>query len=273
VPRIDLIDETFVVAPATRVAEQIRNPRCWRSWWPDLRLTTYQDRADAGVRWNVTGALVGSMEVWIEPWGDGVILHYYLRADPVGPRQQRSDRDEVRARAIRAKEIFWRLKDDLEGDRPPGCGRAGYGASMPDQSTQSITIEATPGRIMDVIADFPAYPEWAGAVQRCEVLDAAADGRARQVRFLLDAGVVKDDYVLEYDWAADDSRVDWHLVRGQMQKSQTGSYELRQQGDSTEVTYTLAVDLSIPMLGMFKRKAEKVIMDTALRELKKRVEG
>lgn len=143
---------------------------------------------------------------------------------------------------------------------------------MADQSTQSIVIDAPPEQIMAVIADFPAYPEWAGFVQSCEVLDTSPSGRALRVRFLLDAGVVKDDYVLEYDWAADDSRVDWQLVKGQMQKSQTGSYELRAQGDSTEVTYTLAVDLSIPMLGMFKRKAEKVIMDTALRELKKRVE-
>ena len=39
------------------------------------------------------------------------------------------------------------------------------------------------------------------------------------------------------------------------------------------MTYTLAVELSIGMLGMFKRKAEKMIMDTALRELKRRVEG
>ncbi len=144
---------------------------------------------------------------------------------------------------------------------------------MADESTQSIVIDAAPGDIMAVIADFPAYPEWAGFVKRCEVLDRAADdGRARQVRFELDAGVVKDDYVLEYDWAADDARVDWHLVSGQMQKSQTGSYVLAPHGDGTEVTYSLAVDLSIPMLGMFKRKAEKVIMDTALRELKKRVE-
>jgi len=39
------------------------------------------------------------------------------------------------------------------------------------------------------------------------------------------------------------------------------------------VTYRLAVDVKIPMLGMLKRKAEKVIIDTALKELKKRVEG
>jgi hypothetical protein len=29
----------------------------------------------------------------------------------------------------------------------------------------------------------------------------------------------------------------------------------------------------MPLLGMMKRKAEKVIIDTALKELKKRVEG
>lgn len=143
---------------------------------------------------------------------------------------------------------------------------------MADESTQSIVIDAPPGQIMAVIADFDAYPEWVGFVKSCQVLDTGPE-HARQVRFVLDAGVVKDDYVLEYDWAEDDSRVDWHLVSGQMQKSQTGSYVLRPQGEATEVTYTLAVDLSIPMLGMFKRKAEKVIMDTALRELKKRVEG
>lgn len=132
-------------------------------------------------------------------------------------------------------------------------------------------IDAPPERIMAVIADFPAYPQWAGSVQSCEVLSTDADGRAARVRFLLDAGVVKDDYVLEYDWS-DDREVRWHLVSGQMQKSQVGSYVLADRGDATEVSYTLAVDLNIPMLGMFKRKAEKVVMDTALKELKKRVE-
>jgi carbon monoxide dehydrogenase subunit G len=143
---------------------------------------------------------------------------------------------------------------------------------MADQSTQSIVIDAPPGKIMDVIADFAAYPEWAASVKTCEVVAEGVGGRASQVHFVIDAGVVKDDYVLEYDWSGDD-RVDWHLVRGQMQKAQQGSYVLAAEGGGTKVTYQLAVDLNIPMLGMFKRKAEKVIMDTALKELKKRVEG
>ena len=144
---------------------------------------------------------------------------------------------------------------------------------MADQSTQSIEIDAAPADIMAVIADFAAYPEWAGSVKTCEVVASTGGVRAHQVHFVIDAGVVKDDYVLEYDWSGD-ARVDWHLIRGQMQKSQRGSYVLDPQpGGATRVTYNLTVDLSIPMLGMFKRKAEKVIMDTALKELKKQVEG
>ena len=81
-------------------------------------------------------------------------------------------------------------------------------------------------------------------------------------------------YELVYDWAADGMSVSWELVSGEMQKSQVGSYKLTPSGDkSTEVSYELAVDLAIPMIGLFKRKAEKVITDTALKELKKRVEG
>jgi carbon monoxide dehydrogenase subunit G len=144
---------------------------------------------------------------------------------------------------------------------------------MPDQSTQSITIAADADAVMAVIADFAAYPEWADGVRSAEVVDTYDDGAARQVRFVLDAGVVKDDYVLEYAWAPDGARVDWHLVKGQLQRSQRGAYELRESGAGTEVVYTLAVDLAVPMLGVLKRKAEKMIMDTALRKLKERVEG
>jgi len=143
---------------------------------------------------------------------------------------------------------------------------------MADQSSQSIVIDAPAAKILDVIADFAAYPEWAKSVKTCEVVEDGPAGRARQVRFVIDAGVVRDDYVLEYDWSRSD-QVSWRLVRGQMQKSQHGSYVLEPQAVGTKVTYNLTVDTAIPMLGMLKRKAEKVIMDTALKELKKRVEG
>lgn len=145
---------------------------------------------------------------------------------------------------------------------------------MVDQSTQSIVVEAPAARIMAVIADFPAYPEWAEAVKETEVLSRTTDGAAEQVRFVLDAGVVRDTYVNAYEWAADGLSVSWHLTEGQVQKAQHGTYRLDPLSENrTEMTYSLAVDLSIPMIGLFKRKAEKMIMDTALKELKRRVEG
>jgi uncharacterized protein YndB with AHSA1/START domain len=143
---------------------------------------------------------------------------------------------------------------------------------MADQSTQSIVIDAPPADVMAVIADFAAYPEWVAAAKKVEVLEDGEGGRARQVHFVLDAGAVKDDYVLEYTWTGD-SKVTWTLVKGQMQKRNDGSYSLAEIDGGTEVTYSITIDLSIPMLGMIKRKAEKVILDTALKELKKRVEG
>ena len=143
---------------------------------------------------------------------------------------------------------------------------------MADQSTQSITIAAPPAVIMAVIADFASYPEWATSVKSAEVVEEGTNGRAKRVGFVLDAGIVKDQYELEYIWTGD-KRVEWNLVKGQMQKMQHGTYVLQPVAGGTEVTYSLTVDLSIPMLGMLKRKAERVILDAALKELKKRVES
>jgi ribosome-associated toxin RatA of RatAB toxin-antitoxin module len=144
---------------------------------------------------------------------------------------------------------------------------------MADPSTQSIVIDADPTAIMDVIADFSAYPQWAPAVKKVEVTVPGVGDRAKRVRFLLDAGLVRDEYVLDYTWSADGLAVRWELVEGQVQKAQHGSYVLEPLGAATKVTYSLTVDLAIPMIGMIKRKAEKVIMDTALKELKRRVEA
>ena len=143
---------------------------------------------------------------------------------------------------------------------------------MADQSTQSITVDAPAADVMAVIADFASYPQWVAAAKKVEVVEDGDDGRARRVHFVLDAGAVKDDYVLEYTWDGD-RKVSWTLVEGQMQKRNDGSYTLAEKDGATEVTYSITIDLSIPMLGMIKRKAEKVILDTALKELKKRVEG
>jgi len=144
---------------------------------------------------------------------------------------------------------------------------------MAEQTMSTIVVNARPEDVMAVIADFDAYPQWAQGVKKAEVVESGSDGRAEQVYFELDAAPIKDQYTLSYDWD-DDRAVRWSLVEGKMLKSMDGAYELDDRGDgTTEVTYRLAVDISIPMIGMLKRKAEKVIIDTALKGLKKRVES
>ncbi|WP_165985663.1 SRPBCC family protein [Streptomyces sp. YIM 98790] len=145
---------------------------------------------------------------------------------------------------------------------------------MAEHTRSSITIAASPEAVMAVIADFARYPEWTGEVKEAEVLSADSRGRAEQVRLLLDAGAIKDEHTLAYQWSGS-REVRWSLVKSRMLRTLDGSYRLvpASGGRHTEVTYQLTVDVKIPMLGTFKRKAEKVIIDRALDGLKKRVEG
>ncbi len=144
---------------------------------------------------------------------------------------------------------------------------------MADQTESSITIGAPAGDVMAVIADFESYPHWNDEVKLVEILSVYEDsGKPAEVRFVLDAGAIKDDYVLEYDWASD-TLLRWQLTRGDMLKAMDGTYALTESAGLTTVIYRLAVDVKIPMIGLFKRKAERVIIDRALKGLKERVEG
>ncbi|OBJ73535.1 SRPBCC family protein [Mycobacterium sp. 1274756.6] len=144
---------------------------------------------------------------------------------------------------------------------------------MTDKTAQTIYIEAEPAAVMAVIADIGSYPEWVSEYKQAEVLEADADGYPKQARLQLDAAVIKDTMVLSYDWPADRNSVRWSLVSSSLLKALEGAYLLRPKGSGTEVTYELSVDLMVPMIGLLKRKAERRLTDTALKDLKKRVEA
>ena len=144
---------------------------------------------------------------------------------------------------------------------------------MADHTERSVIINADADEVMAVISDFEHYPEWVTAAREVEVIERDVDGRAVQVRFVLDAGVLQDTYVLRYTWGSGGDEVSWVLVSSDLQKDQRGRYVLtRQVPGSTKVTYQLMVDLQVPMIGQLKRRAEKAITDAALNDLKKRVE-
>ena len=144
---------------------------------------------------------------------------------------------------------------------------------MADKTAQTIYIDADPSTVMDVIADIGSYPDWVAEYKEAEILEADDAGNPKVARLLLDASVLKDNMVLSYEWPADGKSVTWSLVSSTLLKSLDGAYRLAPKGSGTDVTYELSVDLMIPMIGLLKRKAERRLTDTALKDLKKRVES
>jgi len=144
---------------------------------------------------------------------------------------------------------------------------------MADQTQGTIDINADPKAIMAVIEDYDAYPEWAGQIKKVEIRERDDDKRGKQVYYEVSQGPMKADYVLEYTYKPNDGGVSWIFVEGHGLRDLQGDYTLEPKGDQTHVTYKAKVDITIPMLGMIKRKMEKLVIDTALKGLKKRVES
>ncbi len=146
---------------------------------------------------------------------------------------------------------------------------------MPDHTESSVIIEAAPDVVLDAIADLEAYPSWAKGLRSVRVL-TEDEGWADEAEFVVDAGPLKDTYVLRYTWDVDEDStgvVSWTLIRGQSLTAMDGSYTLIAAGAGTSVTYRLAVDLKLPLPSIMRRRAEATIVATALEDLRALVEG
>lgn len=121
---IQVADEMFVAAPPAQVGAAVGDPSSWRRWWPDLSLQVVEDRADKGVRWTVNGPLTGTMEIWLDPVLDGVMLHYFLHAEPTGATPKQLARMNLpklnHARRVAGKRMAFEVKAASEGSRPVG---------------------------------------------------------------------------------------------------------------------------------------------------------
>ncbi|MCV7156093.1 hypothetical protein [Mycolicibacterium brisbanense] len=124
---VQIADETFVCADPADVGRAVADSANWRRWWPDLRLTVIEDRAEKGQRWTVAGALTGTMEVWLEEVLDGVILHYFLHAEPAGAAAWELAKMDLaklnHQRRVAGKVMSFEIKQRLEASRPVGVSR------------------------------------------------------------------------------------------------------------------------------------------------------
>lgn len=84
-------------------------------------------------------------------------------------------------------------------------------------------------------------------------------------------------YVLEYFYGTNPLRVSWRLAEGDLVRRLDGRYVLvalepDAAGPRTEVTYELEVEISMPMSGFLRRRAESRILRNALEDLRSWVE-
>ena len=147
---------------------------------------------------------------------------------------------------------------------------------MVDQATERTTVMATPQRCYEVVTDFEQYPRWARDIKEARIVSTDREGRAVDVEYQVTAMGRSTRYTLRYFYGTDPLRVAWRLQRGDTTTRLDGEYTfvaLPSQPDTTEVSYRLAVELTIPLPGFLRRRAESRIMHTALDELKAYVEA
>ncbi|MDQ4145361.1 MAG: SRPBCC family protein [Actinomycetota bacterium] len=143
---------------------------------------------------------------------------------------------------------------------------------MAERVKDSIDIKATADEILEVAADFESYPDWNSNIKKVEIRETDSDGWATQVWFEVDAKVKTVRYTLGYDYTNVPESFSWDLLEGDVKKL-SGSYSFDEFDDVTDVTYELEVDPGFPIPGFMKKQAEKQITSSALKDLKKRVEG
>ena len=147
---------------------------------------------------------------------------------------------------------------------------------MVDQATERTTIAASPDECYAAAIVFERYPDWASDVKMARILARDDEGRAVDVEFRAAAMGRSTTYTLRYFYGSNPLRLAWRLQRGDITRRLDGEYEFLpvvSDSGSTEVVYQLAVDLSVPLPGFVKRRAEARIMHTALDDFTRFVEG
>ncbi|MDJ0961074.1 MAG: SRPBCC family protein [Acidimicrobiia bacterium] len=140
-------------------------------------------------------------------------------------------------------------------------------------TVQSIEVSAPPQLVYEVALDLEAYPDWATGVKTVDILEEDEYGRPLKVDFVAEAMIKEISYRLQYDYELE-SGFSWSAIPGTDIRAMEGSYEFKELADgSTEVLYALRVDPAFTIPGFLRKQAEKQIVSSALRGLKKRSES
>ena len=145
---------------------------------------------------------------------------------------------------------------------------------MSDSSSSTISIDAPLASVTEALFALEKYPEWSSSIKSAEAMARDDQGRITKVKMSIDAGMMKDRVILDYDWSGAPTHLSFSLDDADLLTGMDGSYTIKSiDEDTTEVTYELAVSLSMPIPAMMRQKAEKATIDSALAQLKATLEA
>ena len=145
---------------------------------------------------------------------------------------------------------------------------------MSDLSSSTITIEAPLADVCAALFAIEDYPTWSTSIKSSEVIERDDQGRALKAKLSIDAGMMKDRVILDYDWSQAPAQLSFSLDDADLLTTMDGTYIVKAiDEDSTQVTYQLSVSLSMPIPAMMRQKAEKATIDQALSQLKSSLES
>ena len=145
---------------------------------------------------------------------------------------------------------------------------------MSDSSSSTISIDAPIASVTEALFALEKYPEWSSSIKSAEAMARDDQGRITKVKMSIDAGMMKDRVILDYDWSGAPTHLSFSLDDADLLTGMDCSYTIKSiDEDTTEVTYELAVSLSMPIPAMMRQKAEKATIDAALAQLKATLEA
>ncbi len=139
-------------------------------------------------------------------------------------------------------------------------------------ASQKTTIKADVATVYALLEDVENYPQWMDEFKEAEVTERTDDGHPAKSRFVLSSMGVTMEMLLAYEHT--DTSISWSLIEGKMMQKNDGAYRLTDNGDgTTELTYELDTETSVPLPGMVQRKLTKKVVNDTLKAVKKHAEA
>jgi hypothetical protein len=145
---------------------------------------------------------------------------------------------------------------------------------MGNRSSGTAIIGAGFEEVAHTLFSVEEYPRWSQAITAVTGVEKSAEGEIQEATLSIDAGFVKGDVTLSYDWIGAPSRLDFEMRKSSLLKKMSGSYILTAiDSKSTKVTYELSVVINSFVPQFMVKSQEEATIARVLSELKEFVES